>query len=240
VHEFQHMINYYQHALLRDGSQEDVWLNEAMSHIAEELAALHFREQGDSVSFSRYAIGDVTNAYDYLSDPSAVFLLFGEGTGTLPERGAGWLFVRWLVDQFGEGVTRRLSETSLTGSANVVAATGEPFDRLLTQWFLANWVSDLPSFTAPPRLRYTTWAFRTTYASLHDQAPNNYPRAFPLIPVQVGTAFDFPGVLRAGSGEYYLLTQLSGASGVALEFVSSAGGPLAGVAAPRLNILRIQ
>jgi IPT/TIG domain len=240
VHEFQHMINYYQHALLRGGPQEETWLNEAMSHLAEELGGLRFREQGDSASFSRFAIGDITNAYDFLTDPSEVTVLFGDGTGTLVERGAAWLFLRWLVDQFGPGLPRRLSETSRTGAANVAAATGEPFDRLLSQWFLANWVSDLPSFTAPARLRYTTWAFRTTFASLHDQAPNNYPRVYPLIPVQVGTAFDVPGVLRAGSGEYYLLTQSNGAPGVALEFVSSTGAPLTGAAAPRLNILRIR
>src|SRR5437867_2535680 len=37
IHEFQHMISYNQHVLLRGGGGELPWLNEGMSHYAEEL-----------------------------------------------------------------------------------------------------------------------------------------------------------------------------------------------------------
>ena len=38
IHEFQHMISYNQHVLVRPGvSGEEVWLNEGLSHFAEEL-----------------------------------------------------------------------------------------------------------------------------------------------------------------------------------------------------------
>src|SRR6266545_3670833 len=42
VHEFQHMISYNQHVLLRGGAAEVLWLNEAMSHYAEERGGRSF------------------------------------------------------------------------------------------------------------------------------------------------------------------------------------------------------
>ena len=37
IHEFQHMISFNQHVLVRGGTAEDTWLNEGLSHFAEEL-----------------------------------------------------------------------------------------------------------------------------------------------------------------------------------------------------------
>ncbi len=242
VHEFQHMISYHQHVLLRGGTAEIKWLNEAMSHVAEELAALRFLDLSDSTRFNRFAIGNLANAYDYLENASATALLWEEGSGELIQRGAGWLFLRWMADQFGEGVLRRLSETELTGAANVEAAVGEPFGRLLTDWFLSNWVSDLPGFATPDRLRYTTWQFRTTYASLNEQAPDVFPDPFPIVPItfSTDTPFGRTGTLRSGSGDYYILNQGPGSPGRALEFVSPSGQPLGESASPVLNIIRIR
>ena len=59
-----------------------------------------------------------------------------EDDGTLAEIGASWLFVRYLVDQFGGSLPRRLDQTALTGAANVAAATGQPYVTLVTRWAL--------------------------------------------------------------------------------------------------------
>jgi hypothetical protein len=241
IHEFQHMINYNQHVLLRNGSGEMVWLNEAMSHLAEELGALHFEDVGNDDLFNRFAIGDVFNAYQYLKDPGAYFLLYTQGTGTLEERGSGWLFVRWLSDQFGDGVIRRLSETGFTGAENVEAATGEPLERLLSQWLLANYVSDLPDFEAPPRLRYLSWQFRTTYESLNQQDPDTFDRPFPLVPTEFsGGTFMLDGTLRSGSGDFVRVVQGAGQAGFTLEFTSPGGGDVDPAVAPRLNVIRLR
>ncbi len=37
IHEFQHMINYGQKVIERDGDAEDIWLDEGLSGLAEEL-----------------------------------------------------------------------------------------------------------------------------------------------------------------------------------------------------------
>jgi hypothetical protein len=241
IHEFQHMISYGQHVLVRGQESEILWLNEGLSHIAEELGGLHFEAQGNQDLFSQFAIGDVYNAYLYLQDPGAVYLLPDQGTGTLEERGAAWAFLRWLLDQYGGDITRRLDETDRTGTDNVAAAAGEPFSKLVSQWFLANYVSDLPGFTAPARLTYHTWHFRTTYQSLHDQLPSRFPDPFPLIPPQfAGGTFAFSGTLFAGSGDYFRVVQTAGQKGFTVLLTGPGGAALPAGIGARLNVIRIR
>ena len=246
IHEFQHMISYYHHVLLGGGSTETLWLNEGMSHLAEELGGWHFLAQGDTSRFSDFVLGDLYNAYRYLESPSAYTTLFGAGTGTLEERGGAWLFLRWVLDQYGDAsqndydLTRRLEETPLRGAANVEAATGDSIGRLLPQWFLANYVSDLPGFTAPARLSYHSWSFRKTYQSLNQQSPNNFSRPFPLVPrAYAGGLFDVTGVLRSGSGAYLLAVQAM-QPGFGLSFTDGGGGALPDSLHARLNVVRIR
>ena len=247
-HELQHMISYNQHVLLRGGGSEVLWMNEGMSHLSEELTALHFEAAGNQDLFSQFAIGNLYNGYLYLSSPVKYYVLFQEGTGTLQERGGAWLFLRWIVDQFGPDIVRRLAETDSTGAANVAAATGEPFGRLVSQWILANWVSDNPSIALPPaddakleRLRYTTWNFRETYELLNNQLPNRFTRVFPLIPQAfAGGTFAIADTLKAGSGQFVLITQGPGDLGFALQFLRREGAPLSGLARPRLNVVRLR
>jgi len=241
IHEFQHMISYNQHVLARGGASEILWLNEGLSHTAEELGGLHFEALGRNDLFSQFAIGNLYNYYLYLQDPGAVFLLPTEGTGSLEERGASWAFLRWLRDQYGEDLTRRLDETDRTGANNVVTAAGEPFNKLAAQWFLANYVSDLPGFTAPARLTFQTWHFRTTYQSLHDQLPSRFPLAFPLVPPQFdGGTFAFNGTLLAGSGDYFRVVQTAGQKGFTVLLTGPGGAALPAAIGARLNVIRIK
>ena len=41
AHEFQHLVNFNQHVLVRGGISEVSWLNEGLSHLAEDLVADH-------------------------------------------------------------------------------------------------------------------------------------------------------------------------------------------------------
>jgi hypothetical protein len=248
VHEFQHMISYNQHVLVRGGDSEELWLNEALSHFAEEVGGRTYLP-GDQTSFSRFAIGNLFNAYSYLDTTENHFLLAAEGIGSLAERGAGWLFVRYLVDQFAadtspaarNAFTRSLVATAQVGAVNVANRTGQVFAQTVTRWALTNWVSDLPGFTAPAELRYRSWAFRTTFASLHAQNATFFPKPFPLVPTESdGGGVDLSGTLRAGSGAYHRVIQAVGAQAFALQFGTASGGPLPGTAGPRLNVIRIR
>ena len=254
IHEFQHMISYNQHALVRGGLSEDVWLNEGLSHFAEELGARLIPDvfctddSGVHSCFSQFAQGDIQNGYRYLRDVEATPLIeTSQSTGALAERGANWLFVRWVTDQFttdtlGTVFTRKLVATSALGSANVSQATGVPFPTLVSQWQLANYLDNLPGFLpADPRLQYRTWDLRATYATLNQQLPATFNRLYPLVPDSTRTgAYRRTGVLRDGSGRHLLVIQAASAAAVDLRLADSTGASLSTTAVPRIGVVRIR
>src|SRR2546422_6592 len=250
IHEFQHMISFGQHYLKRAGAPEVLWLNEGLSHFTEEMGGRSYLPADDS-AFCDYVRGDLYNAGQYFGAPQDHFLLATEGIGTLAERGAMWLFVRYLVDQYaadqsltaGDVVTRQLDQTTLTGAGNVEHVTGRPFAETVTHWALANYVSDLPGFTAPPELQYKLWSFRTAYPTLSAACPkpNNIPLNFPLAPATgPGDVVNLSDTLRAGSGLYFLAQQSAGAAGFTLLFSDGQGFALPDALVPRLNVIRIK
>lgn len=109
VHELQHAISYNQHVFVAGGASERAWLNEGMSHLAEDIFG-----QGQE-NPSRYAI--------FLRNPQAYSLVAGGSPG-LAARGAAYLFLRFLYEQHGspEGFLRRLVKTNKSGVENVEAA----------------------------------------------------------------------------------------------------------------------
>jgi hypothetical protein len=245
VHEFQHMINFAQHVVVRGASvSEDGWLDEGLSKYAEELVGRKYLALSppDNASFSLYAFPDVDDAYKYLSATGDSPLLIEFDQGTLAEVGASWLFTRYVVDQFGDTLPKKLVQTTAVGADNVAAQTGHAFDTTVTRWGLANWVSDLPGFATPPELSYTSWHFRTrTYASLHQQDPADFPQPYPLVPpVSAGSAVSLSGTLRAGSGMYWRAVQGPGAPAFTLFFNGSGSAALPVVVTPRLNVIRIR
>ena len=250
------MISFNQHVLLRGNrSGEDLWLNEGLSHYAEELGARLFLP-GDSTTFCYFIFGDLYNSVQYLAAPQSHFLVDTVGVGGLANRGAYWLFVRFVVDQFSSDtsrsannvVTRALDRTNSLGTANVTNVTGTPFATLLERWALANYVSDVPAFTAPPELRYRRWRFRSDYQTIHNsclprvaQPPPPFPSAYPLFTASGdGSAITLSGTLHSGSGSYYIAQQAAGAVGFTLLFSNATGFPLRASLAPRLNVLRLQ
>jgi hypothetical protein len=249
IHEFQHMISFNQHVLVRGGSGEVLWLNEGFSHYAEELGGRTYAP--GSPEFDRFMIGDWYNAYQYLDSTGKHFLLPTSGIGSLAERGAAWLFVRYLVDQYAADTTvaswntftRQMLATSDVGATNIANRTGDTFTGVVTRWAMANWVSDLPAFVAPNQLKYRSWAFRTIYDSLQGdpQVGSSFPKGFPLTPISsAGRAVNLSGTLRAGSGVYARALQAPSAPGFTLLFSTSTGGPLDPTLVPRLNVIRIR
>ena len=141
AHEFQHLISCNQHVLLRNGHCEESWLNEAMSHVCEDLIGRH--TQGGN----RNLISQYRNApHHYSLTGPAVF-----STGI---RGAAYLFARSLMEEFGDNVLSRLVQTANVGIANVEHATRQPFhpifDRHLSRLFLnGTGLNKTLNYTAP-------------------------------------------------------------------------------------------
>jgi hypothetical protein len=244
IHEFQHMISFNQHFLVRGGNPEDTWLNEGLSHFAEELGGRQVPDAlcptGDCAN-DFLSEGDLPNAFAYLESPEDFFLIEpGNSTGELEERGANWLFVRWLSDHFasdtilGTNLTRALVATNQVGSVNVTARTGVDFSTLIGQWQLANYLDDLPGFTATSdRLRYKSWNFRAVADS------NSIP--YPLDPDSTnGSGYSHTGVLRAGSGHHIRVVQAPGAASVDVQLTGPTGTALPVSIRPRIALVRIR
>jgi hypothetical protein len=243
VHEFSHMIGFAQRVLERGATTvEQTWLDEGLAHFAEELAGRQLPDFECQPLFStcaeQFLAGNLSNAQTYLNDPESAFLIEPDTSGgNLAERGANWLFVRWLADHYaasqplGTELTRALVQTTRRGSANVEAVTGEPFDQLVARWQLANYAEDLPGFTpADGSLEYSSWAFRSVYAP------------YPLAPDSTRTGeYSRTGTLRGGSGRHLRIIQAASAAPVTLRLTQQDGGsPLGNSAAPRIAILRIR
>ena len=245
VHEFQHMISFNQHRLVRGTPAEDTWLNEGLSHFAEELAGRQVPDTECPISGSCandfLAQGDLVNAFAYLESPEDFFLIEpGSSSGKLEERGANWLFVRWLVDHFatdpllGNDLTQRLVATNLVGAANVVAQTGVSFSTLVPEWQLTNYLDDLPGFSQPSaRLHYKTWNFR--------EVAEANSRAYPLVPDSTtGANYSHVGMLRAGSGKHVLVLQPADSGPVDFLLWGGIGESFPSVVDPRVAVVRIR
>ena len=258
VHEFQHMISFNQHVLVRGGTGEVLWLNEGLSHYAEELGGRSYATTPDAqvsdcivtpvtTTECRFYIGDLLDAYDYLVDSTGVhFLLPTTGIGSLAERGAAWLFVRYTVDRYAAGstsaawntLTRSLVGTAQTGAQNIATVTGDPFPTVVSRWALANYLTDGGGVS--PELKYDSWNLHAVYASLNAQ-DNHFQKPYPLVPpTRAGRVINLSATLRAGSGIYLFATQPAGDPGFTLSFTALNGAPINPATLPRLNVIRLQ
>ena len=193
VHELQHMISFNEHVLVRGGQSEVVWLNESLSHISEELASRYYedkyppplgRTSPDQLfpdSSQGFIVGNLLNANRYLEQTERHSVTTFEDFGTLAERGAGWLFVRYLADQKGADILRRLVQTNLTGVRNVETQAGEGFGPLFGGFSIAIWTDSLPGIPRtqiPLRYRFTSRNLRQIYARLNQTGA--IARAYPV------------------------------------------------------------
>jgi hypothetical protein len=219
-----------------------------MSHYAEELGGRAFLP--DTTTLCRYVSGDLNNAARYWSNPGIHPLVDTSGVGGLAERGVGWLFVRYLVDRFAtdtslaaqNALTRALAGSNLTGTAQVTQVTGAPFATTVAEWALANWVSDLPGYTAPNALKYQKWAFRSAYPTLRAKCGSSIPPTFPLVAAaDAGRSVNLSGTMVSGSGAaYQRALQGPGATAFSILFSDGTGAQLKSTVVPRLNVLRIR
>jgi hypothetical protein len=240
IHEFQHMISFNQHVLLRSGGAEETWLNEGLSHYAEYLggAQLNNAQCDANDCFSQFSHNDLDNAFNYLNSPESFFLIEPlSSQGTLAERGANWLFVRWVTGAFaadsvlGTDMTRALDQTKLTGAANVSTQTGVNFPTLVTQWQMANYLEGRPGFSEPTgRLHYKSINLASDFALFG-------LGAYPLVPDVTNTGnYSRNGTLRAGSGPHLRVVQGASAAPVKLQVTTTNSS----VVQPRIGVVRIQ
>ncbi len=259
IHELQHMISWNKRVIQGGGNAEETWLNEGMSHFAEELGGrLIPADQcpppsGSSAPScrSQYTSGDILNAYDYLASTEDHFLIYPTSSnGTLEERGASWHFLRWVIDQFatdsliGSDFTPSLV-TGPGGAATIAARTGQSLAQLVPEWLLASYLDDLPSFTAAsPRLRFKSWGLRSIFTNPLNQGPpiGTGPfNGFPIKPDSTSGSYTKSGTLRGGSGRHFRLIQQANGPGIDFQLVKDAAGTAIDPAlVARIGIARVR
>ena len=262
IHEFQHMISFGQHVTLRGGEQEDIWLNEGLSHIAEETAGRWYEARFPAPSgrasptqlfpdsAQSFSPPQLQNMYRWLQQlrTTGTSPTFYSGQGTLEERGATWAFLRWLGSQYGEGVFGRLVQTRLMGRANLVAATGRPFPALYGDFAAAVFADSIPGgpprTSMPPRLtfgpdrsiRQIFARFNTTGAS---QIPNPFPSPFPVTPDTLRVGQVVGGQLPPGGMQYTILATPASGPAVQLRFNVAGGASFPAGVAPQVTLVRL-
>jgi hypothetical protein len=181
VHEFQHLINAGRRIYVNDADDfEEVWLNEGLSHIAEEL--LYYRMSGnaplqniDAVrvessqaqlsAFNNNQSQNISRLSTYLGAPelnSPYALVDG-----LPMRGAIWQMLRYAADQKGgaqQQTWRALVNTRTNGQTNFNAVFGN-ITTTARDWAVAQFVDDL-GFAVPSRYTNPSWNYRSLFDAI--------------------------------------------------------------------------
>ncbi len=145
AHEFQHMILYnYRVLIYGEGFistyMEELWLNEGLSHIAEDLNGF----DTDNIARANY----------FLTGPRNTKLTF-QYEDDIPNRGAVYMFLRLIGDRYGEGIYRNLVQSYYSGTVNIERATGTGFLELFGDWSAALYLSGR-GITADPRFNYNS------------------------------------------------------------------------------------
>ena len=181
AHELQHLINYYQSTVRTGRKRTDVWLDELMSVLSEELIAERFRQfselealpDADSSFLGPRGVPPgvrrpidtveaVGRLVDFVLVPDRALTVWGGAVQY--DYAASYAFGTWLVRNFGGvGLLPRIHESTSTGTRAVEDAvrwhTGESltFGELLERWAAANVLSDRNVPARSYRLTASAW-----------------------------------------------------------------------------------
>lgn len=248
IHELQHMISYNQRVMVRNGRSEVTWLNEGLSHIAEELASRYYEDKYPAPSgrtnaaqlfpdsSQSFITPNFRNAYSYLLAPTEHSVTTFKALGTLEERGAAWLFLRWLGDQKGDGIYRSLVQTTRSGIDNVATVAGEPFAALFGGFGIATYadsIDGVPRTSVPTRYRFTSRNTRQVFGRLYPTKPN------PVAPTLLGCTAASEKAMPQGTSAYYIVGGATGCSGTNLDMTAPDKTALPTALAPQLAIFRL-
>ena len=268
AHELQHLISAERRVLQSPagfGAVEEVWLDEALSGIAEEVVGLaaigrsvggnHTFDQvantrAEFDAFNTYHLSNFLNLSFYMFSPSTaptIAAVDPGGAGSLQMRGFGWFLTRWLADQAG-GDERAFFRSIVGGGqnfsqgiSNLERVTGSEWGDLLSDFAVALAADDAGIEELPSRFFIATWHFRDVFASLNQNttAGSLFPVPFPLqaTPLSFETgALGFD--VGASSVRYFSLVSGLDAPALAVALGRPTGGPLGENTEPQITIVR--
>ncbi len=242
AHEYQHLINASRRLYVNIGAEpsEEVWLNEGLSHIAQEL--LFYRMSGFSPrsdidaatlagsspdvrdAFARTQVLTLGHLAVYLQAPRRTSPYRADERSDLGTRGATWEFLRYAADRFmgaGGATDERsiwfgLVNATTTGQRNVENAFGESMIEWVQDFTVAQFLDNADIGAPVDRYSFPSWNLRTIYPTL--TFPNRgCCTAFPLTTALLTNgADDFPS-LSGGGATYLEFTETSGPTRVGVH-----------------------
>jgi hypothetical protein len=210
AHEFQHLINASRRLFINNATEfEVVWLNEGLSHIAEEL--LFYRASGlaplQNIDLTRLRssqrILDAVNAYqvsnfgrlrEHLESPEqdSPYQLDDD----LATRGSTWALLRYVADQKSpvqQPIWFALVNNVEVGLPNFTKVFGEGVPRV-RDWTVSVYTDDALS-NVPQAFRQPSWNYRSIYPAI---APG-----YPLKTQQLVGSAPVPVTLAGGGGVFF-------------------------------------
>jgi hypothetical protein len=256
LHELQHLIYYSHHVVLNGGQQGSSWMDEGLSIVAEELGATYFETKCPPPScrtnpaqlFPDSAQGFVQSflydSYAYALTPDTASLtLHTDDQGGFSWRGGDWLLMRWLGDQAGSALFKRLEDGSADGVANIEAATGKSFPALFADFGLALYTDSLPGLprtTAPAANRFVSRNVKQLWARLFTTSggTNGITRENPvqLFPITTDSA---ASVMVPGTTTFFRLDTPSTAATVTIRFATPNGSGFSSALKSQMAVYRL-
>jgi hypothetical protein len=269
AHELQHLLAAEQRVVLASqdfGSVEESWLDEGLSHLAEELVGLRLMglPEGQNITFDLIGSDrdrlDIFNIYLipnffslglYMAAPGIAPVLAPldpGGLGSEQMRGFGLFFLRWLLDHHGGDDPAALIRGLASGGggqrqgiANVENETGRAWEDLIAEFAMALAVDDTDVRGLETRFEITTWNLRDVFAALNENpsAGQRFPIPYPLALSPLGfstRALDYE--LNASTEAYFALLGRSGAPALAIELFGQDGAALPPTATAQVLIMR--
>ena len=224
AHENQHLVNFGRRLYVNQAqTDEEPWLNEGLSDIAEELvfyraAGLsprqniggeHFGASSFNGLFSMYMAPNFARLATFLQQPQSY------SPYSSPDRpgtyGAIWAFLRYAADHQGASdgsVWLNLVNSPVSGFENLFNVFGSNVPQMLNAWSLSLYTDDA---TAGVDSAYSepSWNYRSAFPAL--------PGAAEPYPLAVGVLSDGvsqTATLTAGGSAYFRFSIAPGASAV--------------------------
>jgi hypothetical protein len=167
AHEFQHLINASRRLYVNNATypEEERWLNEGLSHIAEELnfyrASGLQPHQNLGTVVSSAAVGPAFASYgrenfqrlrSYIAQTETQAPIgTNDSDDDLATRGATWMLLRYAADQLFAGSERsmwfNLANSKITGIENLNAVLGRDVKQIMREWTIAMLLDDVVAGT---------------------------------------------------------------------------------------------
>lgn len=228
AHELQHLINAARRLYVNTTATnfEVVWLNEGLSHIAEELLfyrqsnGLAPRSDVDSLDFK----GNQTNVDSYNYNQQSNFGRFREfllkptvaspyaPDDSLWTRGATWDFLRYAADHRGanDGDTWfKLVNSTKTGLPNLQDVFGTSLMSIFRDWSVSVIADDQPGVAN--QWQQPSWNMPSMWVRL-TESPTK-PGTYPLATVTLGDNAPLSVSLKGGTSAYVRFTIPAGQVG---------------------------